>query len=294
MGNMFYEGQIYRPPSEANSLILQITVGCRHNACTFCTMYKDKKFRIKSREEIFEIIRIAQAQVPNVEKIFLADGDAIVVETPLLVEILDRLKQQFPRLRQIGIYGGPKDILAKSPEELAALKAHGLDILYFGVESGNAEILKSVGKGVTPEQMITAGQKIRESGIALSCTVIIGLGGKALSHEHAVDTARVISAIDPLYLGALTLLIEPTAPIYKAIERGTLELLTPMECLIEIRTMVRELKVSHCIFRSNHASNYLPLAATLPDERDQLLKTLDSVIEHQSDARLRPEHWRAL
>lgn len=291
---MFYEGQIYRPPSEANSLILQITVGCRHNACTFCTMYKDKTFRIKSREEILEIISIAHAQVPHVKRIFLADGDAMVVETPLLIEILDLLYEKFPRLKHVGIYGGPKDILAKSPEELAALKAHGLSILYLGVESGNAGILKSVGKGVTPEQMIAAGQKVRESGIELSCTVIIGLGGKALSHEHAVDTARVVSAIDPLYLGALTLIVEPTAPIYKAIERGTFELLNPMECLIEIRTMVKELNVSHCIFRSNHASNYLPLGATLPDERDQLLKTLDSVIENQSDARLRPEHWRAL
>ena len=291
---MFYEGNIYRPPSEANSLILQITVGCRHNSCTFCTMFKDKTFRIKSRSEIFDIITTALAHQPNAEQIFLADGDAIVVDTSLLIEILDHLYDKFPRLKRVGIYGGPKDILAKSSEELASLKAHGLNIVYLGVESGNAGILKSISKGVTPEQMIAAGQKLRESGLALSCTVIIGLGGKAHSHEHALDTARVISAIDPLYLGALTLMVEPSAPLYKLIKRGTFELLTPMECLIEIRTMVKGLKVTHCVFRSNHASNYLPLRATLPADQDQLLATLDNVIGNQSVERLRPEHWRAL
>ncbi|MGI6120168.1 MAG: radical SAM protein, partial [Desulfosporosinus sp.] len=192
---MFYEGNIYRPPSEAYSLILQITVGCRHNACTFCTMYKEKTFRIKTREEINSIIAIAEEQASNTERIFLADGDAIAVDTPLLIEILDRLYEKFPRLKKVGIYGGPKDILAKSPKELAELKAHGLTIVYLGIESGNAEILTAVRKGVTPEQIVAAGQKVRESGLTLSCTVIIGLGGKALSHEHAVDTARITSAI---------------------------------------------------------------------------------------------------
>ena len=291
---MFYEGNTYRPPSEANSLILQITVGCRHNACTFCTVFKDKTFRIKSRAEIFEIITIAQAYEPDAKQIFLADGDALVVDSVLLIEILDRLYEKFPRLQRVGIYGGPKDILAKSPEELAALKAHGLTLVYLGVESGNAGILRSVGKGVSPEQMITAGQKIRESGLALSCTVIIGLGGKALSHEHALDTARVISAIDPPYLGALTLMVEPTAPINKAIKRGILQLITPLESLTEIRTLVGELNVTHCVFRCNHASNYLPLRATLPADRDEILKALDNVIENQSLERLRPESWRGL
>jgi len=291
---VFYEGNIYRPPSEANSLILQITVGCRHNACTFCTMFKDKTFRIKSRAEIFEIITIAQAHEPDAEQIFLADGDALVVDSLLLIEILDHLYEKFSRLQRVGIYGGPKDILAKSPEELAALKAHGLTLVYLGVESGNPGILRSVGKGVTPEQMITAGQKIRESGLALSCTVIIGLGGKARTHEHALDTARVISAIDPPYLGALTLMVEPTAPINKAIKRGIFQLITPLESLTEIRTLIEHLNVTHCVFRCNHASNYLPLRATLPADRDEILETLDNVIENQSLERLRPESWRGL
>jgi len=291
---MFYEGNIYRPPSEAKSFILQITVGCRHNACTFCSMYKDKSFRIKTRAEINEIINIAQAQDSDAERIFLADGDAIAVDTSLLIEILDQLYEKFPRLKRVGIYGGPKDILAKSPQELAELKAHGLHIVYLGVESGNEDILRSVCKGVTTQQMVEAGQKAKASGLILSCTVIIGLGGKARSHEHAIDTAKVISRIDPQYLGALTLMIEPKAPLAKAIERGTFQLLTPFESLTELRTLLGALNVSHCVFRSNHASNYLPLRATLPQDRDNLLQTLDSVINNQATERLRPDYWRGL
>ncbi len=291
---MFYEGTIYRPPSEAKSIILQITVGCQHNACTFCTMYKGKSFRIKSRTEINEIIMTAQAQDSDAERIFLADGDAIAVDSLLLIEILDQLYQKFPRLKRVGIYGGPKDILAKSPQELTDLKTHGLSIVYLGVESGNEGILKSVCKGVTAEQMIAAGQKLKASGLTLSCTVIIGLGGKALSHEHAVDTARVISEIDPQFLGALTLMVEPRAPLAKEIERGTFQLLSPFESLSELRTLLELLNVTHCVFRSNHASNYLPLRATLPDERTALLKTLDNVMENKSIERLRPDYWRGL
>ena len=291
---MFYEGKIYRPPSEAKSIILQLTVGCQHNACTFCTMYKDKSFRIKSRAEINDIINTAQAQDSDAERIFLADGDAIAVDSVLLIEILDQLYEKFPHLKRVGIYGGPKDILAKSPKELADLKAHGLTMVYLGVESGNEEILTSVCKGVSPEQMITAGQKLKESGLALSCTVILGLGGNILSQEHALDTARVISAIDPHYLGALTLMVEQSTPLAKAIKRGTFQLLTPLESLTELRTLIQHLNVTRCVFRSNHASNYLPLRATIPDEQADLLATLDNVIGSQSLERLRPEYWRGL
>ncbi|KGK86647.1 radical SAM protein [Desulfosporosinus sp. HMP52] len=291
---MFYEGKIFRPPSEAKSVILQISVGCKHNACTFCTMYKDKSFRIKSRAEIKEILSVAQAQEPDAERVFLADGDAIAINTDLLTEILDQLYQKFPHLKRVGIYGGPKDILSKSSEELATLKAHGLNIVYLGVESGNEGILRSVCKGVTTDQMIAAGQRVRASGLTLSCTVIIGLGGKALSQEHAIDTAHVISQIDPQYLGALTLMLEEDAPLAKAIKDGSFQLLSPFESLKELRTMLGNLKVSNCIFRSNHASNYLPLRATLPEDRDELLKTLDSIINNHTVERLRPEYWRGL
>ncbi|MHB8125773.1 MAG: radical SAM protein [Desulfitobacteriaceae bacterium] len=291
---MFYEGAVYRPPSEAGSLILQITVGCRHNACTFCSMFKTKRFRIKTYQEIEEILLTAQAHYPGAQRIFLADGDALTVDTSVLIRILDELYKRFPHLEKVGIYGSPKDIQLKSIKELKELKEHGLNIVYLGVESGSAEILKKVCKGVTPEEMITAGQKVMASGLLLSCTVIIGLGGKAYSQEHAVETAKVASAINPHYLAGLTLMVEPEAPIMRSIQRGELEILTPLECLSEIRTLVEHLKVTDCIFRCNHASNYLPLKATLPGETASLLCVIDEVISSNQTERLRPESWRAL
>lgn len=291
---MNYEGILYRPPSEARSLILQITVGCRHNACTFCTMYKDKTFRIKSRSEIKAMITEGLVQNPRAERVFLADGDALAVDTSLLLEILDQLYASFPNLQRVGIYGGPKDILAKTPEELASLKAHGLTIVYLGVESGNSEVLNFVRKGVDPEQMINAGRKLKASGLIVSCTVIIGLGGKALTQAHARDTALVISEIDPQYLGALTLMVEPETPLYEVIQRGEFQLLDPWESLTELRSMLEKLDVSHCIFRSNHASNYLPLRAALPEDRTSILKTLDTVLENSALDELRPDYWRGL
>ncbi|MDD2234916.1 MAG: radical SAM protein [Desulfitobacteriaceae bacterium] len=291
---MFYEGAIYRPPSEAGSLILQITVGCRHNACTFCTMFKDKRFRIKTYEEIEQIIAEARAYYPQAQRIFLADGDALTVDTAVLIKVLDKLYQNFPRLNKVGIYGGPKDILRKSVEELKELKDHGLNIVYLGVESGSARILKAVHKGVTPEEMIAAGQKVMASGLLLSCTVIIGLGGKAHSREHAIETAKVASAINPHYLAGLTLLIDQDALIMGSIQRGELEILSPLECLREIKTLVEHLEVTDCIFRCNHASNYLPLKATLPKEKEKLLSQIDDVLERNQTERLRPETWRAL
>ena len=291
---MFYEGAIYRPPSEAESLILQITVGCRHNACTFCGVFKSKRFRIKSEQEIQEIIVTALEEYPDARKIFLADGDALTVETPVLIKILDQLYQSFSRLERVGIYGGPKDIQQKSIEELKELKEHGLNIVYLGVESGSAKILKRVHKGVTPEEMIAAGQKVMASGLLLSCTVIIGLGGKADSQEHAIETAKVASAINPHYLAGLTLIVTPDAPIMRSLQKGDLELLQPLEALSEIKTLVEHLQVTDCIFRCNHASNYLPLKATLPQEKDMLISIIDKVLKSNQTGQLRPEGSRAL
>ena len=291
---MFYEGAIIRPPSEADSLILQITVGCRHNACTFCGAFKTKRFRIKSEQEIKEIISIAQVHYPDVEKIFLADGDALTIETPELIRILDQLYRSFKHLKRVGIYGGPKNIQEKSLEELRELKEHGLYIVYLGVESGSARILKDVRKGVTPEEMIVAGQKVMSSGLLLSCTVIIGLGGKANSQEHAIETAKLISKIDPHYLAALTLILRREAPLRRAVEKGEFEMLSPFETLKEIKLMVENLQVTDCVFRCNHASNYLPLKATLPQEGPMLISLLDKVIKEKQTGWLRPESWRAL
>lgn len=291
---MFYEGAIYRPPSEAGSLILQITVGCRHNTCTFCSVYKEKHFRVKSPHEIHEIIAEATRYYPQADRIFLADGDALTVETSLLIDILDSLYKSFPRLQRVGIYGGAKDILAKNMDELEKLKEHGLSIVYLGVESGSPRILKAVHKGVTPEETIAAGQKIMASGLTLSCTVILGLGGKEYSQEHAIETARVISAIDPHFMAPLTLMLEPLAPISRAVQKGEFQLVTPLESLAELQTMVNHLELTQCVFRSNHASNYLPLRARLPEEKEALLQTIEEILSKNQVGRLRPESMRAL
>lgn len=290
----FYEGMIYRPPSEARSLILQITVGCKHNKCTFCYMYKDKKYRQRTPEEIEAIIEEGFQYRPHAERIFLADGDALSVETGLLVDILQRLYAKFPRLKRVGIYGGPLGILEKSPEELKLLLQHGLHIVYLGVESGSAAILKRVNKGVAPEEMISAGRRIVESGLQLSCTVISGLGGLENWQEHAVETARVLNAIDPQYVGLLTLMLEADTPLLKQVKAGTFTLLNQWEVLQELALMISELTLSGCTFRSNHPSNYLSLKAYLPDDKDRLLQSLHTVIEQNKQELLRPESWRGL
>lgn len=291
---MFYEGSIYRPPSEASSLILQVTVGCKHNQCTFCSMYKGKSYRQKTREEIMSIIEEGVSLDPLADRIFLADGDALALDTQLLTDILKELYKRFPRLKRVGIYGGPLDILAKSPEELTLLKQHGLNIVYLGIESGSAKVLTQIKKGVTPQEMITAGQRIASSGILLSCTVISGIGGKEDSAEHALETAKVVSAIDPHYLGTLTLMLEPKAPLLRQVRAGNFELLNPWEILQELELMIQNLNVTNCIYRSNHASNYLMLKAHLPEDKQTLLKTLANVIEQNQAELLRPETWRGL
>lgn len=291
---MFYEGMIYRPPSEAKSLILQVTIGCKHNQCTFCSMYKDKRYRQRGPEEIKGIIEEGFALAPLAEKIFLADGDALSLPTEQLIDILKRVYEKFPKLQRVGIYGGPLDILEKSPKELRLLKQHGLHIVYLGIESGSAHVLKLIHKGVTPQEMIAAGQRIVASEMLLSCTVIGGLGGAECSAEHALETAKVINAIDPQYLGVLTLMLEPNAPMLRQVRAGTFKLLTPWEILHELALMISEINVSNCTFRSNHASNYLPLKAQLPEEKESLLMALNTVIEQQRQEQLRPEIWRGL
>ncbi|NMA68742.1 MAG: B12-binding domain-containing radical SAM protein [Desulfitobacterium sp.] len=291
---MIYEGDIFRPPSEASSLILQITIGCRHNQCTFCSMYKGKTFRVRPKGEIKHIIAMGAQEYPHTKRIFLADGDALACDTELLSEVLKDLYNSFPRLERVGVYGGPKDILEKSSDELIHLKEQGLGIIYLGVESGSAQILKDVNKGVTPEEMIAAGQKAMASGIKLSCTIIIGLGGKELMTEHAKETARVMNAIDPHYLGALTLMLAPGAPLAKKASSGDFTMLNTWETLEELYLMIQNFQLSDCVFRSNHASNYLPLRAHFPDEKETLLRTLKEVIENQRQDVLRPEFYRGL
>ncbi|MCB2293755.1 radical SAM protein [Clostridium algoriphilum] len=272
---MRYEGTVYRPPSEAYSLIVQVTIGCSHNGCSFCGMYKDKKFRVRNLEEIMEDLEQAKLDYGVVKKIFLADGDALVLETSKLKAILLKIRELFPDCKRVGIYATPNDIIRKSLDELRELRDCGLGILYLGVESGSNEILKSINKGVTAQNLILAGRKVKESGIKLSTTLISGIGGKEKISENAIESAKLISAINPDYVGFLTLMLEPGTPIYKDIQNGVFKLLTPKEIMYELREFLQNVEVTNCIFRSNHASNYMSLAGTLPGDKAQLLNDID-------------------
>lgn len=272
---MRYEGSLYRPPSEAYSLIVQATIGCTHNKCTFCTMYKDDQFRVRSTDEIIEDFKIGRERYSMVKRIFIADGDALVIRTKELEKILLFIKENFPECERIGIYGSPKAILSKSVEELKLLKSLGLGIVYLGVESGSEKILKAINKGVSREEMVEAGQRVVESGIKLSITLISGLGGSEDSLEHARESAKIINEINPDYVGLLTLLIGEGTPLYDDVQSGKFTLLTPKEVLMETKEMVKNINVENCVFRSNHASNYVPLRGTLGQDKDLILSQIE-------------------
>lgn len=278
---MRYEGDIYRPPSEAYSYILQVTIGCAHNKCTFCSSFKAKKFRIRKIEEVFEDLEMARKYYKRIEKIFLADGDALVCKNSYLLEILMKIEDLFPECERVGIYGRAKDILRKTDEELLELKAHGMGILYMGVESGNSEILKRINKGETREEMIAAVRKSENLGIPTSLTFLSGIGGREMWRENAIDTGTIISEMEPTYASFLTLMVVPGTPLHDQMTRGEFELLTPEEVLKEAELMLENINVKKkCVFRSNHASNYVSLKGDLPDDRERMIESLRVAQKH--------------
>ena len=292
---MRYEGNIFRPPSEARSYILQCTIGCTHNRCTFCAMYKDKKYRVRSLEEIKADIRMAKLYYGDVEKVFLADGDAIAMETSELLEILEMLYQSFPSLRHVGVYASPDVVLKKDMSELTALKAAGLTIAYLGVETGDEELLKDIRKGVTYDEMVEAGLRLRQAGIQLSVTVLLGLAGRTpKAVEHAKNTAKILNDMNPEYIGALTLMVVPRTELFRRMERGEFELPGPFEILDEMRIMIENLEVEGSEFRSNHASNYLPIKGRFPDDKQAILDLINDIIAKNDSRYLRPDYLRAL
>ena len=288
-----YEGGIWRPPSEARSLILQATVGCSHNRCTFCISYLEKEFRIKTLEEIKGDIIKVKPYYPDPKRIFLADGNALVIPTDDLVRILELLYSEFSTLERVGIYGGPQDILHKSPEEFTKLKEAGLGIIYLGVESGLNELLLHVRKGANARQMLDAGRRVVDSGIPLSAIIILGLGGKAQSHEHAKETGKLLSEMEPAYIGALTLMLVKGTDTYEEVQRGELEPLDPMGVVAELKVLVENLDVKDCVFRANHASNYVIARGTLPGDKERILIELDEVLS-KKDYHFKPEYMRGL
>lgn len=293
---MRYEGAIYRPPSEAGSLILQATIGCSHNQCTFCISFMDKKYRERDLEDIFEDIKTAAGyyQPGSIRRVFLADGDAMAMSTHKLLAILARLYETFPNLERVSLYATPQDLLDKQPQELEDLKEAGMGIVYMGVETGNEELLAWIRKGVTREEVSRAGQRAREAGLVLSVTVINGLGGTEKMAAHARDTATLLNEIDPPYLGLLTLMVCEGTPIARQVQRGQFAVPSPLEMLLEIRMMLEPLELTNCVFRCNHASNYLPLRGTLPWDKEALLQALDTVLNQKDTRSLRPEYLRGL
>jgi radical SAM superfamily enzyme YgiQ (UPF0313 family) len=291
---MKYEGMIFRPPSEADSLILQVTVGCSYNRCTFCGAYQGKTFRIKSFEEVKEDVDEATPYRSRIQRVFLADGNALAIPQKELIRILDYLKMKWNRLERVGVYANSRDILQKDVNELKELSSLGLHIIYLGLESGNREVLRRIKKNATVDQLIRASRRVKESGILLSVTVLLGIGGVELSRAHAEDTGKVLSEMDPDYVGALSLMVIPGTPIEKEIETGRLILPAPFGLIQELERMIENCQFTRCFFASNHASNYLPLRIRMPQEKDDALRRIREVLRRKDPALLRPEFLRAL
>jgi radical SAM superfamily enzyme YgiQ (UPF0313 family) len=291
---MRYHGTVVRPPSEARSYILQVTYGCSHNRCTFCGTYLDKPFQVRPAEEVLEDIALAGQLMPHTRRVFLADGDAMVLSTRRLVPILDALVSAFPHLERVGIYANARDLLNKSEDDLALLRRKGLGIVYLGLESGSDEILRRIRKGATASEMVQAVRKARAAGMRASVIAILGIAGPELSSAQAEETGRVVSEMDPDFFSLLTLMLVPGTELHRQWQAGEFQLMTPEAMLAELRQVIGHLDgLSHCVFRTNHASNYLPLAGTLPQDKARLLATLDEALA-RGRAALRPEAWRAL
>jgi radical SAM superfamily enzyme YgiQ (UPF0313 family) len=292
---MRYHGAVIRPPSEATSLILQVSYGCSNNTCEFCGTYLDKPFAVRPPEEVAEDVReLPEAVKQRAQRVFLADGDALALSTRRLVEILDLLHEELPNLERVSSYANANNLLAKEVEELRSLRERGLDLLYLGLESGDDRTLADIHKGMTVAEQIHGCARATAAGIDLSVTAILGLAGTARSLEHGRATGVALSAIDPAYIGILTLMLVPGTAMHRKVARGEVVLPDQIGMLRELREIVGHIDVSDCLFRSNHASNYLPVGGHLPDDKPAMLARLDRVLQAPEAAQLRPETWRAL
>jgi len=289
---MHYEGNCIRPPSEAYSILLQVTVGCSHNKCTFCGTYKDERFRIKDDRIILGDILFAAKYMKRQDRVFLMDGDALIIPQKRLLWILERIQEHLPWVRRVGAYANAKSIRMKSLEDLKQLKEKGLGILYVGVETGDEALLKKIRKGASPENLIQMGRKVREAGMKLSVTVLLGIGGRERSLEHARATGHLLSRMDPNYVGALTVMVIPGTPLYDEYRSGAFQLPDERGLLIELREMIAHTDLSRGLFFSNHASNYLPIKARLPNGKQEALDQIDRAL--RGEIGLRPEWMRAL
>ena len=275
---MHYSGAVYRPPSEAHSLIVQCTLGCSHNRCAFCIMYKAKSFSINPLEQVLGDLAEARAYYPRIERVFLADGDALILPMDYLLTVLDYIRDHFPECGRVSAYASTKALMRKTDDELKALREHGLQMIYVGLESGDEALLKRYDKGVTAEEIVEHSLRAKAAGITLSITAINGMGGKEQSEEHALATAAALSRVKADYVAMLTLRVYSGTPLHDWIERGELTMLGPQELALENRLILQHIDSDGSVFRSNHASNYLPLKGTLNRDRDALIERIDQAL----------------
>lgn len=289
-----YEGTLYRPPSEADSLILQATIGCSYNDCAFCGMYREKRFRIRPIAELKTEIEWARRHLEDVHKVFLADGDALIAKPSFLHEVLAALRAAFPDLRRVSCYASPQALEVRSVADMAALREAGLTQYYLGVESGHDEVLAKLTKGVDSRRMIAAANKANEAGVKLSVMILLGAGGRALSLDHARASARVVNAIAPRFVSTLVMTPVEGTPLFEAASRGEVDELDPLETARELREFVAALDLDGAVFRSNHASNWLALGGTLRKDQPALVAALDRVLARPEIAPFRDPWSRGL
>ncbi|MCL1915346.1 MAG: radical SAM protein [Desulfovibrionaceae bacterium] len=286
-----HQGYCIRPPSEAYSILLQATLGCSHNKCTFCEAYKDKRFAIKDQAVWERDLDFASKYCRNQDRVFIMDGDALIMPMRRWEWLLGNITARLPWVRRIATYANAKDVALKNDEDLARLRELGLDMLYYGVESGHPEVLKKARKGSDPEKLYLQARRLKEAGFVLSVTVIVGLGGRAGSLEHARATGELLTRIDPDYVGALTLMLQPGTPIYDEYVNGEFELPGQAELLAELGVIFAGTTLSNGMFTANHASNYLPIRAYLPEDKEKTLGLIRRALE--GNVELRPEWMRA-
>ena len=289
---MHYEGVMVRPPSEANSILLQVTLGCSHNKCTFCETFKQKRFGIKKDDVIFEDIEFAHKYCRRQNRLFICDGDALIIPQRRLVPILERIRDRLPWVERVGLYANTKGISMKTDDELKELRDLGVKIAYMGLETGDDLTLKQIKKGADSEKMIREGRRIKQADMKVSITVLIGIAGPERSEIHARETGRVLSAIDPDFVGALSLMVVPGTELHDQYEKGEFKLISPEQMLIETGHMIAATNLTNGYFHANHASNYLPIRAKLPEDKEKTLELISQALDGK--IQLKPEHLRAL
>jgi len=288
---MHYEGNCIRPPPEADSILLQVTLGCSHNKCAFCGTFRDKRFRIKDNDLILKDIGFASKHMKRRDQVFLMDGDALIIPQQRLMWILDRIREHLPWVKRVGTYANTKSINLKSPKELSELREIGLGMVYLGVETGDDEIRKKINKGSSAKHCLEMGKKVKNADIALTVTLLLGIAGLEKSIDHAKATGELLSAMDPEFASALTVILIPGTPLWEEYERGDFFMPDERGLLIEMKEMITHTNLSHGLFSSNHASNYLPVRVWLPEGKQEALDLIDAAL--RGEVGLKPEWMRS-